>query len=232
VTVTIPTKAAAPLAAADEKSGDVDELDLSQRLLTAVPPESPLSEGERKGMYAECAAFRFCAARDSGGRTWDMYWQPMSSMVQGERTMHSPSIEPINEDILAYWFNRLSAVRHPVLKARYADLAWEVTRLFKGRWTPPNAEARNPYKPNIAAALAAIDAYLDAVEHGVVVDPFRAWGFVGRAVELAASVSDTARLARAKTLLLRTWSRKQFGAIAIRFGEPTTLHGTRRRCST
>jgi hypothetical protein len=119
-----------------------------------------------------------------------MYWQPLSSFTTEDGRNHpSPDVGLIDEEIRADWTTRSDALRHPVLRARFADLAWTITRYQRSRAV-------------IAVAWRAIDSYVEAVERRLVADDFHAWFMLARAIELALSVSDPERVGRAKRVLL------------------------------
>jgi hypothetical protein len=118
-----------------------------------------------------------------------MYWQPlMSFTTDGGGIQHSPDVTLIDEEIRTDWNTRSAAFQQPVLRARFADLSWTITRYQRGR-------------PDIAAAWRAIDFYLAAGERRLVADDLHAWFILARAIKLATSVSDTARVARVKQVL-------------------------------
>jgi hypothetical protein len=98
----------------------------------------------------------------------------------------------VDEEIIDEWRARVRAARHPVLRARFADLTWELVR-FRRREVH--------MRPDVACARTALDAYLDAVER-TQVDDAEAWYCVARGLQLAITIGDASRLARAKRLLL------------------------------
>lgn len=99
----------------------------------------------------------------------------------GER-VDSPSLPSITKDCLDYWQQRMSLSTHPLMRARYADAVWELSGPAIGA------------APPIEAARIAIDGYIDAVINDRI-EP-RGWHkeVVQRAINLALSIGDTARL--------------------------------------
>jgi hypothetical protein len=87
-------------------------------------------------------------------------------------------------------------VKHPVLKARYADVAWEISGYRR-------VEKLSTKRVDYKTALIAVESYLDAVERGIVTNVYRAFLFIGRAIQLAAGLKDQLRVDRAKALLFR-----------------------------
>jgi hypothetical protein len=106
----------------------------------------------------------------------------MSWKFENGGMVHAPDLTEANADTIAYWMERAKTARHPVMAARYADLVWDTTRFVtKG-------------KPGIDAARIAIDGYIAASQ----MDDGSAWGDthfnLARALELALSVNDEARI--------------------------------------
>src|SRR5258708_1605587 len=124
-----------------------------------------------------------------------MYWQPLRSATdKAGKDHYFPDAADVDAEIIQQWTARAQMTRHPLLRARYADLAWEVTRYRRKELA---------LRPDVALARIAIDSYLDAVEGTLFVDDIYAWNYVERAIELAASIKDQARLQRAKAILFR-----------------------------
>ena len=60
---------------------------------------------------------------------WDMYWQPLSGWTDSQGTVHhDPDVAQADEWTISEWSQRARSTPHPVLRARYADLAWEVAK--------------------------------------------------------------------------------------------------------
>ena len=91
--------------------------------------------------------------------------------------------------LIREWCERAPRTRHPLLRARYADLAWEIARFRR---------AELSVRAAVAMARMAIVGYLDAVERRLTPEDLCAWNYIERAIELAARISDTARMQRAK----------------------------------
>ncbi|HEY1726386.1 MAG TPA: ATP-binding cassette domain-containing protein [Steroidobacteraceae bacterium] len=114
-----------------------------------------------------------------------MYWQPLSSATDTlGNDQFLPDVAIVDAEIIEQWCSRAQTTRQPLLRARYADLAWEITRYRKDL-------AR---RPDVAMARSAIDGYLDAVEGTLFVDDVYAWNYVERAIDLAASIGDRGRV--------------------------------------
>lgn len=198
----IPEELEVAYQAADESERPIDEVELAGNLQRAVAKLGrELDPAEKRGEFALVAGLYFMSRRSYGKPVWDMHWQPISTMVDakgGEH--HSPSVKLATDDTIREWSRRARIAEHPVLRARYADLAWEVGkyRIVAAR---KDAEAPKPIRPNADDARRAIDAYIEAVERDLAHDVFDAWRYLGRAAELAATVRDADRLQGVKAAL-------------------------------
>jgi len=101
-----------------------------------------------------------------------------------------PSLEQLTAEVLAYWRTRAERSPHPVLRARYADLLWEMPQRL--------AHAQ----PDAAMARAAVDAYLDAVAGRRYAHPIERIARGRRALHVALKLKDAGRAARARDGLL------------------------------
>lgn len=94
-------------------------------------------------------------------------------------------LDSVTEDCIAYWSTRMNTSRHPALRARYADLVWDLSEKATGT------------RPPIDAARIAIDGYAEALTTYPEMSS-HSWGdFRKRLVDLALSINDEARLRRA-----------------------------------
>jgi lysyl-tRNA synthetase, class I len=85
-----------------------------------------------------------------------MHWQPLSSARDSRgRTLHYPEANSVDDEFIDLWRAWARGAQHPVLRARFADLAWELARF---------RHAKIKRRPDVACARAAIDGYLDAME--------------------------------------------------------------------
>jgi transcriptional regulator with XRE-family HTH domain len=189
--------------AADDSGQPLDEIGLAgklQQVLTDLGRE--LAPGERRGVFAVVGGLYFQSRRSYGDPVWEMHWQPLSTMIDRNGTAHhSPSVKLSGDDTIQEWSRRGRTAQHPVLRARYADLAWEIAKYRIVAARQDNPAAPKPARPNADDARRAIDAYLEAVDHKLTQDVFDAWRYLGRAVELAATIRDSARLNCAKDAL-------------------------------
>jgi hypothetical protein len=180
---------------ADKADQRLDEFLVRDRLARVLNDLGKFTPEQRRGNFALVAALEFQPRRMYGAPVWDMYWQPMSSATdKAGKDHYFPDVAVVDAEIIQQWSDRAGKTRHPLLRARYADLAWEITRYRRRELTR---------RPDVVWARIAIDGYLDAIEGTLFVDDIYAWNHVERAIELAASIKDQGRLQRAKTILFR-----------------------------
>ncbi|MFP3567846.1 DUF4209 domain-containing protein [Paraburkholderia sp. SIMBA_030] len=200
MTLTVPQPVIDRLSAYDAALDPIGEIEVSGELLAALPNSELLTAAERKGVHAELSALRFSPRYGVESGRWGIYWHELTSAVLDDGTeMLSPDVTEIDEEILVYWMDRSQRARHPVLRARYADLAWEI-----GRYSRAQAKRRGA-----AGGLAipvtlchrAIDSYLDVVSGNLFKEEPRAWIYLARAIELAISLRDQSRIEQAKAAL-------------------------------
>jgi len=179
---------------ADRSEGRLDVNALRAKLV-AVMTDLPADTPElRKGNFALVGALDFQHRVLHADPVWEMHWQPLSTAVDAEgNARHSPEARVVDDEIVGHWSARAEAAHHPVLRSRYADLAWELPR-FRHR--------ELKLRPDVTRARTAIDGYLDSVERSLTADDFDAWNDIGRALELATTINDAARMERAKRVLL------------------------------
>jgi hypothetical protein len=102
-----------------------------------------------------------------------------------------PDLDEVDEDIVVYWEIRAGTAQHPVLRARYADVVWDLKKKAIG------------VPPAIVFARRAIDAYLDGIAAGSYKEPLTNAIQAGRrALELALNIGDAVRTKQARGALL------------------------------
>lgn len=111
--------------------------------------------------------------------------------LKKSRRFGFPDIAGADSRVIAHWSGRAKTLNHPVLKARYADLAWEMCTVI----------ARTRRDPEMARL--AIDAYLASVPDSVLTERHDRFGAALRALDLASLIHDPERTERARAALLQ-----------------------------
>lgn len=188
----------ARLAEAEAAVAPLDGRALSVELEALIPDAGALTDDERLGCVAEIVGHRFATTTQADRGPWDSYFGPVSSGIDAAGVEHHmPDARQIGAEVVEYWKVRSEQTPHPILRARYADLAWEIGRIWN---------RGHPSEPQIALprelAQRAVEAYVESAELldvGTPHDMFRAWRFLDRAVGLALFIKDAALTERAKT---------------------------------
>jgi hypothetical protein len=142
-------------------------------------------------LVAEEVAFTVHAQDHQGLSEWGLYFGPfMSGTSASGEPWEAPALAQVTPDVLAHWRGRAAATPHPVMRARYADLLWELPKKLAGA------------RPDPTMARAAVDAYLDAVEGRRYEHEVIAVAKGERALTLALAVGDAGRVARARDVLI------------------------------
>ena len=73
---------------------------------------------------------------------WGTYYGPeMSTVAEDGQRFDAPPLESITAECIDYWADRMTAAHHPALRARYADLVWDLSQKATGN-NPPIEAAR------------------------------------------------------------------------------------------
>lgn len=167
-----------------------DEDAVKQELIAARRSLVDPQEAENLGAWAEVLAFGLVGTRHHSS-PWNTYFGPLASGQQADGSpFYSPDIGGTDSEVVAHWAQRARNLSHPVLKARYADLAWDMSR----------AIAKD--NPDPEMARIAIDAYLASLERKRRSDVHDEFEAALRALDLAVMIRDGARTDRARAALL------------------------------
>jgi hypothetical protein len=178
-----------------ESRKSLSETDVSDRIGKEIRKLQDSGAEPTQEMRADWAAFAFIADSSEDRSSWGTYFGPLAIWKSEDgRLIESPNREFVTDEILRYWDDRLLAVAHPVLRARYADLLWDFAKPIK-------------QAPEIRHAQIAIDAYLDALRAGRYEHDVTAIKYGRRALQLSISTNDRGRNGSAASGLIR-----RFGA--------------------
>lgn len=168
-------------------------LDVQQALGKARGSLENPTEAESFGAWVEVLAFAFLDGRSyMGPSPWGTFFCPMGATTDKEgNTVYLPDIYDADNRVIAHWTDRANTVTHPVLKARYADLVWDMCVVI--------AKTRRDPK----MARLAIDAYLASISVAVLSDIHERFVAVLRALDLASLIRDTERIELSRAALLQ-----------------------------
>jgi len=187
----IPASIEAIIAGNDGCSGVVEELTLQGLLAKARSELKDPTKKEDLGAWVEIMSFSLVAARYAKS-PWGTYFAPLSSGVRGDGApFHSPDIADAPASVVEHWIERAKSCKHPVLRARYSDLAWDLS--------PVIAKAkRDPEQ-----ARVAIDSYLVSADEMHRPEIYERLSAVLRALDIAVQLRDVIRATKAKKALLQ-----------------------------
>ena len=143
------------------------------------------------GIRAEWLAFTLIENyRGDEGFTWGTHYGPVGVFLdeKGAR-VEMPPIAEITPEVIAYWQERATVARHPLLRMRYADLVWEFGR-------------RANLAPGPEFPHAAIDATVAAAEKRLFKHSTVGFTALRRALTVALSLRDDGRVAAVRDALI------------------------------
>jgi hypothetical protein len=151
--------------------------------LRPLPHEiEPSSQAERDIWWAESAAMRFYRRADREDSVWGTTFGPMMTGTNEDGTpFYNPDIREVDATTIEHWKTRSLECKHPILRARYSDLVWDLSQVAASQ------------KPDISFARGAIEAYIEAarLSYKHAVQPIH---YLERALDLALSIRDEERI--------------------------------------
>ncbi|MCL4415104.1 MAG: DUF4209 domain-containing protein [Actinobacteria bacterium] len=142
---------------------------------------------------AEAMAFYFLPSDDISDETY--YTRAFSFKSSEDQVITFPRLDEVTEEILDYWDKRAHAVKHPILVCRYADL---VVDLYE-------KVMRKKYKEYYKLVCLVVDQTIKICNQKLLPETynFEYLSRLKRAVNLAKSIKDKARLNLLKNLILK-----------------------------
>jgi len=184
VTMQVPESVATALSRFDA-SEPVGELDVSEALRSVAKDLDRSDQSLRDGWFAEISAFRFSPSRCGDRSIWGTCYGPRRTTTnQSGEKGYFPDLKEIDAEIIAHWEARSAADTHPILKARYADLVWDLKRAVTGE------------RPDPKFARLAVSAYVEAVERRLYRHEVNAVRYVERSLDIAVPLNDAGLLKR------------------------------------
>ncbi|HEX2973322.1 MAG TPA: DUF4209 domain-containing protein [Tepidisphaeraceae bacterium] len=154
----------------------LNEEAVAQALFRFHDDHPSLPESIQSAWEAERFAFTLYAD-DTGERScWGTFFRPAFITYERGVVRSSHAREAITADTINYWSQRAMESHHSVLRARYADVAWELAPLVDG------ATRR------IGDATTATDSYVDRVRRSTEIYPDVQW--LRRALNLSLAIHD------------------------------------------
>lgn len=181
------TTLAEVLAAFENRSEAFREIELYEAL-KALPDGLTASEAEH--VRWERMASLFMEKYPDNGSGWGTYYGPMAVFpAEGGGVIETPSLAVVTRETLDYWLQRAREATHPLLRVRYADLAWELAPKVEGA------------RRDIEAARATIDATLELAARPET-EAMTGRTKLTRAIRLAKSIRDRERTERVRDAMI------------------------------
>jgi len=163
---------------------------VSAEINTVVEQRKSAGDAITIEMQAEAMAFDFCEDYEHDQTGWGTYYGPQTVVQREGRNVEWPSIQAVKPATLQYWQQRSEEAKHPVLKARYADLVWDLS---------PKVTSK---RADIACVHTAIDSYAQAIAGGKYKDRNEAVTYADRALKLAVALHDETRIEAVRDAIL------------------------------
>ncbi|WP_168247821.1 MULTISPECIES: DUF4209 domain-containing protein [unclassified Mesorhizobium] len=182
-----------------DQGGPIAAQDIENALTKARAELGEIGEEAHNSIWGEIIAWSLMTDAWSS-EPWRCYFGPVGQGRNEDGSVaYIPDVTAVSGPILDGWIARVADLKHPVLRARYADLCWELARRIDGR------------KPSFHHALAAINSYLESVESRLTADFYHQMAQVLRAFDLALSIKNLELIVRARDMLLRLHDRAVAG---------------------
>ena len=184
--ITIPEQTLRVLAEVEGSNERLADYELGTRL-SGIHNLGGLSPEERKGAWAEFAAFNFVARIGDTPGPWSTFFRPKFSGTKNDGApFFAPDLAEVDSEIISHWEARSAEAKHPMLRARYSDLVWDFKKTAIGE------------SPAFDFAQRACDAYLEVADTGIYKEPVQGVLYLRRALSIALSISDKERVSRVK----------------------------------
>lgn len=184
----VPPELEAVIQSFDRRTDPFDTQDVHQRLVEA---RDSMVDPSNSAVAADVLAFAL-TPNGEGFNPWNSYFGPIGSWTRDDgQIVYAPGIAGVNPQTVQHWVARATELSHPILKSRYADLAWDLSR----------AIAKS--KPDVAMARLAIDCYAACLAEGRFQDVYDRFDAAIRALDLAIGVNDEQRIDASRAALLQ-----------------------------
>jgi hypothetical protein len=165
----------------DQETKPISERDVSKAIYSARDPKD-LSEPPMQWV-AEAMAFDFYEGYHDQTTGWGTYYGPMFVFDNGDGTFtESPSVKKVTEQIIRYWTDRAKTAKHPILRARYADLVWDFQKVVTNE------------SPHYSTAQIVIDSIIEIAQRNCYKPEVNVIRKLERALSLASALNDNSRI--------------------------------------
>jgi len=169
------------LGTVEQETKPISERDVSKVIYSLRDSEDP-SEPPMQWV-AEAMAFDFFEGYHDETTGWGTYYGPMFVLNNQDGTAtESPSIKRVTREIINYWIERAKTAKHPVLRARYADLVWDFSKVVIDE------------SPHYSIAYIVIDSIIEMAQRNCYAPQVNVIKKLERALSLAIMLNDNRRI--------------------------------------
>lgn len=155
----------------------------------------------------ERSAFAFYGDYRGRDSNWETYYGPlMVCKDESGQLVESPDIKSLTEGTLRYWGERARVAKHPLLRCRYSDLCWDLTKKVSG------------HKPSVELAKIVIDTTIEAADSLLFVSAVKGQKKLGRALSIALATKDSERIAAIRDAIVKYEDRMASSVLAGHWG--------------
>jgi len=188
VELLVPAAVEAVIQEFDQAGSAVDERAIGRSLGEAFESAVQPTDAARLGAWAE--VFAFSVEGNDQPSPWKTYFGSIL-LREAETSSAFSAVAGRGGYVIDHWKSRAREVKHPVLRARYADLVWDLSRVIA------------QMNPDPTMARIAVDAYLESSNPKLRVDEHARFHVSVRALNLAVMIGDDIRTDSAREMLLR-----------------------------
>jgi len=161
----------------EQETKPISERDVSKAIYSVRASEDP-SEPPMQWV-AEAMAFDFFEGYHDQTTGRGTYYKPMFVLKNGDGTAtEALSIKSVTEQIIKYWTERAKTAKHPVLRARYADLVWDFSKVVINK------------SPHYSIAQIVIDSIIEIAQRNCCAPQINVIRKLKRALSLAIALKD------------------------------------------
>jgi len=178
------------IASIDGQTRDVSYPSIADRFQGELATLGDGNSPERASALAEYLAFSFVEYMDDSPGQGPHYKPEYSFTTKDGSRGDFPALSAVTPVVLAYWEQRAGATPSDALRARYADLVWDLSKPATGK------------RQEVRFAQAAIDSSVKAVQLGLFEDDLQQLVRLKRALSISISTNDKARIGHAAQALV------------------------------
>jgi len=148
-------------------------------------------ENPPDNLLEEQMAFAFIEDYPENKTEWGTYFGPLFVLPNEKGELYEyPSLRRITPQIIYYWQDRAKEAKHPILKARYSNLVWDLSEKITGK------------KPHYSIAQVFIDCVIETAQNDLHKFPTDTIKKLERALSLALTINDKERIEKIKDAII------------------------------